>query len=86
MFLVSFIGLVKFLLDNFPASILLLEEQAQLQTSDWSVQHTVTEMQLYSNNKERRSNEPRRENTGFHGFRPGLTQTGLYTFRRWLEA
>ena len=27
-----------------------------------------------------------REKTGHRGFRPGLTQTGLYSHRRWLEA
>ena len=26
------------------------------------------------------------EKTGLRGFRPGLTQTGLYSHRRWLEA
>ena len=31
-------------------------------------------------------NEPRCEKTGFRGFRPGSTQTGLYSHRRWLEA
>ena len=31
-------------------------------------------------------NEPRCEKTGLRGFRPGLTQTGLYSHRRWLEA
>ena len=30
--------------------------------------------------------EPRREKTGLRGFRPGLTQTRLYSHRRWLEA
>ena len=30
--------------------------------------------------------EPRYEKTGFRGFRPGPTQTGLYSHRRWLEA
>ena len=30
--------------------------------------------------------EPRCEKTGFRGFRPGLTQTGLYNQRRWLES
>ena len=30
--------------------------------------------------------EPRREKTGLRGFRPGPTQTGLYSHRRWLEA
>ena len=30
-------------------------------------------------------NEPRCEKTGLRGFRPGLTQTGLYSHRRWLE-
>ena len=30
-------------------------------------------------------NEPR-EKTGLRGFRPGLTQTRLYSYRRWLEA
>ena len=30
--------------------------------------------------------EPRCEKTGLRGFRPGLTQTGLYSYRRWLEA
>ena len=29
---------------------------------------------------------PRGENTCLRGFRPGLTQTGLYNNRRWLEA
>ena len=30
--------------------------------------------------------EPRSENTGIRGFRPGPTQTGLYSHRRWLKA
>ena len=30
--------------------------------------------------------ELRCEKTGLRGFRPGLTQTKLYRFRRWLEA
>ena len=30
--------------------------------------------------------EPRCEKTGLRGFRPGLTQTRLYRYRRWLEA
>ena len=29
--------------------------------------------------------EPRSEKTGLRGFRPGPTQTGLYSYRRWLE-
>ena len=32
------------------------------------------------------SHEPRRQKTGLRGFRPGPTQTGLYSHRRWLEA
>ena len=31
-------------------------------------------------------NEPRCEKAGLRGFRPGPTQTGLYSHRRWLEA
>ena len=30
--------------------------------------------------------EPVREKTNNLGFRPGLTQTGMYNHRRWLEA
>ena len=30
--------------------------------------------------------ETRCKKTGFRGFRPGPTQTGLYSHRRWLEA
>ena len=30
--------------------------------------------------------EPHCEKTGLRGFRPGPTQTGLYSHRRWLEA
>ena len=30
--------------------------------------------------------EPRCEKTGLRGFRPGPTQTGLYSHRRWLDA
>ena len=30
--------------------------------------------------------EPRREKTGLQGFRPGLTKTGQYSYRRRLEA
>ena len=33
-----------------------------------------------------KSNEPRCEQTGIRGFRPGLTQTGLYSHSGWLEA
>ena len=32
------------------------------------------------------TNEPRCEKTGLRGFWPGLTQTRLYSHRRWLEA
>ena len=32
------------------------------------------------------SYEPRCEKTGLWGFRPGLTQTGLYSHKRWIEA
>ena len=31
-------------------------------------------------------NAPRSEKIGLRGFRPGLTQTGLYNHTRWLEA
>ena len=34
----------------------------------------------------RKLNEPRSEKTWLRGFPPGLTQTGLYSHRRWLEA
>ena len=34
----------------------------------------------------RRLYEPRCEKTGLRGFRPGPTQTGLYSHRGWLEA
>ena len=30
--------------------------------------------------------EPGCEKTGLRGFRPGPTQTGLYSHRRWVEA
>ena len=30
--------------------------------------------------------EPRSEKTGLRGVRPGLTQTRLYSYRRWLVA
>ena len=33
----------------------------------------------------RNTNEPRSEKTGLRGFRPGPTQTRLYSSRRWLE-
>ena len=32
------------------------------------------------------TNEPRCEKTGIRGFLPDPTQTGLYSYRRWLEA
>ena len=32
-----------------------------------------------------KSIEPRSEKTGLRGFRPGPTQTGMYSHRRWLE-
>ena len=32
------------------------------------------------------TNEPRCEKNGLRGFRPGLIQTGLYSYGRWLEA
>ena len=38
------------------------------------------------NCKAKHKNEPRCEKTGLQGFRPGRTQTGLYSHRRWLEA
>ena len=30
--------------------------------------------------------EPRCEKSGLRGFRPGPTQTGLYSYRKWLES
>ena len=33
----------------------------------------------------KRPYEPRSEKTGLQGLRPGPTQTGLYSHRRWLE-
>ena len=33
-----------------------------------------------------KSYEPRCEKTGLRGFRPGPTQTGMYSHRRWLGA
>ena len=30
--------------------------------------------------------EPRSEKTDLRGFRPGPTQTGLYSYTKWLEA
>ena len=30
--------------------------------------------------------EPRFEKTGLRGFRPGPTQTGPYSYRKWLES
>ena len=32
------------------------------------------------------SYKSRSEKTGLQGFRPGLTQTGLYSHKRWLES
>ena len=43
----------------------------------------IVHMCLYSNRIT--LNEPRREKTGLRGFRPGLTQTGLYSFSNSLE-
>ena len=40
----------------------------------------------YSVDCDPKHNEPRREKTGLRGFRPGPTQTGLYTLRKELEA
>ena len=40
----------------------------------------------YKERKVQSSYEPRSEKTGLRGFRPGPTQTGLYSHRRWLEA
>ena len=37
-------------------------------------------------NSPQRQYEPRREKTGLRDFRPGPTQTGLYSHRKWLEA
>ena len=39
-------------------------------------QHTISRLRT----------DPRCEKTGLRGFRPGPTQTGLYSHRRWLEA
>ena len=47
---------------------------------------TLFDIFLQLNSCERELDEPRCEKTGLRGFRPGLTQTGLYSQRRWLEA
>ena len=49
------------------------------------------EFYLFENSKRqflprRSSYETRCEKTGLRGFRPGPTQIGLYSHRRWLEA
>ena len=48
---------------------------SQLNTENHVNAHTTQE-----------TNGPRCEKTGLLGFRPGMTQTGLYSHRRWLEA
>ena len=40
----------------------------------------------YASSDNKLKDEPRSEKTGLQGFRPGLTQTGLYSHRRSLEA
>ena len=50
-----------------------------------SLQTIVTERDCAKIPRQSR-NEPRYEKTGLRGFRPGLTQTRLYSYRRWLEA
>ena len=41
---------------------------------------------LWRSDKYHLSIEPRCEKTGLRGFRPGPTQTRLYSHTRWLEA
>ena len=51
-----------------------------LATGASSILHLAVESLLSSNLKT--LNEPRCEKTGLRGFRPGPTQTGLYSYRR----
>ena len=43
-------------------------------------------MSAFFSPKWRLTTQPRSEKTGLRGFRPGPTQTGLCSHRRWLEA
>ena len=51
--------------------------------------NVISRIQMYENPSLKKKSvqfEPRCEKTGLRGFRPGPTQTGLYSHRRWLEA
>ena len=53
-------------------------------TRCWNYCEKLKAIQRYCTSHERF--EPRREKNGLLGFRPGLTQTGLCSYRRWLLA
>ena len=53
---------------------------------DVAEQYSAENSRKYGENKQSGTNEPRSEKTGLRGFRPGPTQTGMYSHRRWLEA
>ena len=54
---------------------------------DYAYTHSVLlNFNMYYNHLISKSFEPRREKTGLRGFRPGLTQTDLYSHRSRLEA
>ena len=50
----------------------------------WAAQQITDSYQVNQSNSY--DFEPRSEETGLRGFRPGPTQTRLYCHRRWLEA
>ena len=64
-----------------------LEEEITENRADerHDTEHPVPEIKHSTTTSENRNindNEPRREKTGLRGFRPGLTQTWLYSHRR----
>ena len=52
----------------------------------FKVVHNVSTQMYTSKEMTPQTNEPRCEKTSLGGFRPGPTQIGLYSHRRWLEA
>ena len=66
----------KFLTGNASFSTLFKEAENRLSISCLVCATELTQYTIY---------EPRCEKTGIRGFRPGPTQTGLYSHRRWLE-
>ena len=74
-----------YLVSNSCAGLVELEEGELTGKEIKTESHTLGRMSYGKPPATKKVNEPCHEKTCLQCFQPGLTQTGLYNYRRWLE-